>query len=54
MKGKVNFYFSMLLIALMGAGAALLIIHVSNANNFTTTIGGSEANYRPLERSLLK
>lgn len=36
MKGRINFYFSMLLVAIMGAGATLLIMHVANANSFST------------------
>lgn len=37
MKYKINAYFAMLLIAIIGAGASLILIHVANENTFSTT-----------------
>ena len=54
MKGKINFYISLLIITLAGAGATLLIVHVADANNFASTLGGSEASYSALQKSILK
>ena len=51
--GRVNFYFSMLIVAIASAAATLLIIHISNSNNFNTTMGGSEAGYSSLQQSIL-
>ncbi|MBU6388761.1 hypothetical protein KGQ72_02730 [Patescibacteria group bacterium] len=52
MKG-VNFYFAMLIVAIAAASATWLILHVVYGNNFNTTFGGSEANYAPLQQSIL-
>lgn len=53
MKNRINAYFAVLLITLIGSGAALLIVHVATANTFTTTLGGSEAGYASLQQSIL-
>lgn len=39
MKDKINTYFAVLLVTIAGAGAALVIIHVANANTFVVTMG---------------
>ena len=36
---KINTYFATLMITIFGAAAALLIIHVANANTFVVTMG---------------
>jgi len=51
-KDTVNTYFAVLLITIVGAGAALVIVHVSYSNMLSVT--GSEAQYAALERSILK
>ncbi len=38
MKDKINFYFAILILTVVGAGASLLIIHVAYANTFTTML----------------
>ena len=66
MKDRVNFYFAMLVMAIFGAGAALIIVHVANNNQYnvlninppaTTTPElpntGTEASYGPLQQSIL-
>ena len=45
MKDKINAYFSVLLITIAGAGAALLIIHVAYANSFTIVFSGGQTEY---------
>ncbi len=52
MKDTVNAYFAILLITIAGAGATMLIVHVSYSNMLSVT--GSEAQYAALERSILK
>lgn len=55
MKNKVNFYLAVLLIALLGAGAAFLLVRVAtSANSFPTRFGGSEAKYDQLKKSILE
>jgi hypothetical protein len=54
MKGKINLYFSLLLVTIAGAGATLLIVHIVYANTFDTTMSGSEANYASLQQSILR
>lgn len=49
----VNFYLAALIITIAGATATWIIVHVVYANNFDTTIGGSEAIYAPLQESIL-
>ncbi len=51
---RTSFYFAALLVAIAGAGAVWLILHVVYGNNFNTTVGGSEANYGQLQQSILK
>ncbi len=54
MKNTINTYLAILLITIAGVGAVLIIVHISDANAFTTTMGGSEANYSSLQQSILK
>ena len=53
MKDKINSYFAVLLIVIAGAGATWLIVHVVYANTFSIMVSGSEANYAPLQQSIL-
>ena len=38
---RINTYFAVLLVTIFGAAAAMLIVHVANANTFVVTIGYS-------------
>lgn len=53
MKDKVNFYFAVLIVTIIGVFATQIIIHVVYANSFDITIGGSGENYIPLKKSIL-
>jgi hypothetical protein len=53
MKGKINSYFAVLIITVVGAAATQLIVHVVYANTFTIIVAGSAAEYVPLQRSIL-
>lgn len=53
MKDKINAYFAVLLITIAGAGAAWLIVRLATTDTLTTKIGGSEAKYAPLQKSIL-
>jgi hypothetical protein len=53
MKGKINSYFAVLIITVVGAAATQLIVHVVYANTFTVVIGGSAAQYISLQQSIL-
>lgn len=52
MKSRVNSYLAILCITVLGAGATMLIIRIANADA-SRIIGGSEANYASLQRSIL-
>lgn len=52
MKDTINSYIAVLLIAIAGAIASLLIIRVAYDNAFAN-FGGSEAAYSSLEQSIL-
>jgi len=54
MKYRINAYFSVLLITIAGAGAALLIIHVAYNNSFNIMLSGNGTYYASLQQSLLK
>lgn len=45
MKYKLNAYFAMLVIAVIGAGASLILIHVANANTFSVTFVRGGVDY---------
>lgn len=45
MKYRLNAYFAVLVLAIIGSGASLIIIHVAYANTFAFTIVGGEANH---------
>lgn len=45
MKYKINAYFAALFITIIGAGAALILIHVANANAFASSIVSGKADY---------
>lgn len=44
MKGRVNSYIAILFITALGAGAAMIIIHVANTDTFAVAFS-SDANY---------
>jgi len=48
MKEKINSYFAILIITIMGSGAALIIIHVAYDNAFYYITTNSAANYTAL------
>lgn len=54
MKDKINSYFAVLLITIIGSGAALLIVDIGTSVVVASTISGHDANYAALEQSLLK
>lgn len=53
MKDDLLSYFITLMILAAAAGAAWLIIHLASPNT-AATIQGEEANYTPLQQSILK
>ena len=53
-KDTINSYFATLLIVIAGAGAVWVINRMLNSTTLTTNFGGSEANYAPLQQSILK
>lgn len=54
MKDRINSYFAVLLIAIVGSGAALLIVDIGTTDMVASTFGGSEANYAALRQSILE
>ena len=54
MKDKINAYFAILLITIVGSGAALLIVHIRTHDLIASTFVGSEANYAALRQSILQ
>lgn len=54
MKGKANSYLAILLVVVIGVGAALLLMRIVTANSLSATLGGSEAKYDQLKESILK
>ena len=54
MKDTINSYFAVLLITIVGSGAALLVVHIGTTNIISSTFGGSEADYSELRQSILK
>ena len=50
MKNKINSYFAILLITLMGSGAAIIIIRVAYADEFSMLSGGNESVYASLRK----
>lgn len=53
-RDKINSYFATLLIVIAGAGAIWVINRMLSSATLTTNFGGSEANYAPLQQSILK
>lgn len=53
MKDKINTYFAILLVTIAGAGAALLIVHISVAKTPVVETGYNEASYSSLKESIL-
>lgn len=45
MKYKINAYFAVLLVTIIGAGASLILIHVANANAFSVTFTRGGVDY---------
>lgn len=54
MKDQVNFYLSMFIMFIAGAGAMWVIIHIATTSTPATVVGGSEASYDNLKQSILK
>ena len=53
MKDRVNSFVGILFVIVTGAGAAWLIVHFATTGTLITTVGGTEANYAPLQKSIL-
>jgi hypothetical protein len=53
MRGRVNSYLAILLVTVVGAGAAIIIVRVANSDVSAIT-GGSEASYASLQQSILQ
>lgn len=53
MKYRVNAYFASLIITIFGAGAAILIVHISVAKTPIVETGYNEASYSDLKESIL-
>lgn len=45
MKYKINAYFAVLAITVLGAGAALILIHIAYANTFSVTFTRGGVDY---------
>lgn len=45
MKYKINAYFAVLLVTVIGAGASLILMHVANANTFSVTFTRGGVDY---------
>jgi hypothetical protein len=54
MKGKVNTFFAILLVAIAGLVATWFIYHLAYENNLAQTVNGNEANFSDLQQSILK
>jgi len=54
MKYTLNSYFAVLLVTIIGSGAALIVVHVGTTDVIATTLVGNEANYAVLQESILK
>ncbi len=53
-KDRINSYFATLLIVAAGAAAVWMINRMLSSATLTSSFGGSEANYAPLQQSILK
>lgn len=53
MKDTVNTYLAILLITIVGSGAALLIVDIGTADAIESSLRGSEAKYAELRQSIL-
>ena len=53
MKYKLNAYLAALFVTVAGAGATMIIVHVATDYAISSTFGGSETVYAPLQRSIL-
>lgn len=54
MKFKLNSYFAVLLVTIIGSGAAFIVVHIGTTDVIATTFGGSEADYAALQQSILR
>ncbi len=54
MKERINSYFAILFITIIGGGAALIIVDVATTDIVTEAFRGSEAAYAPLQKSILR
>lgn len=54
MKYKLNAYFAVLLVTIVGGGAALIVVHIGTDAVIETTVAGNQASYAALQQSILK
>ncbi|MEK7145085.1 MAG: hypothetical protein AAB794_04515 [Patescibacteria group bacterium] len=54
MKYTLNSYLAILLVTIIGSGAALIVVHVGTDDVIATTFVGNEANYAALQQSILE
>ncbi len=53
MKDRINSYFATLIITIAGASAVWLIVNIAYSDTLSATFDGSEAEYAPLQQSIL-
>ena len=53
MKGKINSYLAALLVTVAGAGAAVLIVHLTFSETLPAVLAGNQAEYLELQQSIL-
>ena len=53
MKDTINTYFAVLLITIIGSGAALLIVHIGTSVVIASVTSDAEANRAALQQALL-
>lgn len=54
MKDRINSYFAILCITIIGGGAALLIVHIGTTDVIALTVANNEAGYAALKQSILE
>jgi len=55
MRSLVNFYIALLLITIVGSGAALLIVEIATTDVITTALrSNNDMKYASLQQSILK
>ena len=53
MKNRINTYFAILCITIVGSAATLIITHIAYAQSYVVLVSTSEAQYSALQQSLL-